>query len=107
MRVGHLLAASLAAASVFAGCASAPPPERTAGSGLVIEGDVLARTLAFHDLERLGTVEVEWHHKNELGRFEAVPLEAVLRSVGVEPGTTGPNVPPSEKRAAWKFAVVA
>lgn len=76
-------------------------------SDLRIDGDVPARTLSMHDLEALSPVRVEWTHKGETRSCRAVPLETVLRAVGVDPGSMASGVAPAEKRAGWKFAVVA
>ena len=65
------------------------------------------RRLTLEDLERLGPVEVEWTHKGETRRYDAIPMHALLESAGVEPGAMGPDVRPTEKRTGWKLAWIA
>jgi Oxidoreductase molybdopterin binding domain len=74
---------------------------------LHVDGDAGVRDLSIADLRALGEVEVAWTHKGNVRTFSAVPLEAVLRSFGVEPGEMASAPSTAEKRAAWKFAVVA
>src|SRR5262245_60328713 len=74
-------------------------------TALRIDGDVPARTLAIEDLQRLGPVDVEWTHKGESHRYEAVPMETLLRAVGVDPDAgaldaAGAKPRPSDKKPA-------
>src|SRR5262245_1994265 len=93
-RLVTLLFALLSLACSATGVAEGP------SSTLEIDGDVPARTLTLEDLQQLGAAEVEWTHRGETRKYRAVPLEAVLRSAGVEPGAMGPDVPPPDKRPA-------
>src|SRR5262245_42159624 len=90
----------------IAACAGAPPRAQPR-PGLWIDGDVPARELTLAALEALGPRDVSWSHRGATRTFRAVPLEAVLRSAGVEPGEMGAGVPPERKRAGWKYVLVA
>lgn len=81
--------------------------DRTAAHGsLRLDGDISARSLSIEELRALGSVEVTWTHNDQAHVYTSVPIENVLRASGVDPGTMGPGVAASNKRAGWKFAVV-
>jgi hypothetical protein len=109
------LAMVLLSTSLLAACATthtaapAPAPSKVtpARTLLVIDGDVTAQTMSIDDLKALGATEVEWTQRGETHKLIAVPLEAVLRSAGVEAGEMGSSMAPTEKRAGWKLAVLA
>jgi hypothetical protein len=84
-----------------------PASAHATAAYLAIDGDVADRALGLADLERLGPVEVTWEHKGVSRRYRALPLEALLGAVGVEPGPMGSATDPREKRSGWKFVVVA
>jgi hypothetical protein len=89
----------------IAGCATQAVAPRNDVADLVIDGDVQERVLTIADLEALGAADVAWTHKENTTVYRAVPLEAVLRSAGVTPGEM--SGAPAEKRAGWKYAVLA
>lgn len=96
----------VAAACLLVGCAGTKASSSTS-SRLRVDGDVTARrTLSVEDVESMGLKDVEWGGEGETSVYQAVPLEAVLRCVGVEPGEME-AAKPKEKRPGWKFAVVA
>ena len=95
----------VAAACLLAGCAGTKASS-SPSSRLRVDGDVTARTLSVEDVESLGLKDVECSRKGETADFQAVPLEAVLRCVGVEPGEMN-AAKPVEKRPGWKLTVVA
>lgn len=80
---------------------------RAATDTILVDGDVPTKHVSVADLESLQPVDVKWTHKGETRTYRAVSLEALLRSVGVDPGSMAPGVSTGEKRAGWKFAVVA
>lgn len=73
---------------------------------LAIDGDLQSRVLSSTDLEKLGAVDVDWKHNEEVHTYRAVPLEVVLQSVGFDRGPMG-NTAPNQKRPGWKFVIVA
>jgi hypothetical protein len=95
----------VAAACLLAGCAGTIASSSTS-SRLRVDGDVTARTLSVEDVESLGLRDVAWTRNGESLAFQAVPLESVLRCVGVEPGDMN-AAKPADKRPGWKLAVVA
>lgn len=52
-------------------------------------------------------VDVLWTHKRSDRRFSAVPLEEILRIVGVAPGEMGTESLSEGERSAWKIDVIA
>src|SRR5262245_42636812 len=83
-------------------------PAGTAAYGLLqIDGDAGQRQMSSEDLRKLGTSEVEWNHKGKTRRFTAVPLESVLREIGLAPGPMEAGAAPAAKRPLWKYAGVA
>lgn len=99
------LAASSLACLVLS--CSAPGFSLASSDALRIDGDVTELTLSIDDLEQLDVVEVEWNHRGETRTFQAIPLESLLRSVGVEPGAMISGLPPADVRPGWKLAVIA
>ena len=93
------------AACLLVGCAGTKA-STSASTWLRVDGDVTARTLSVEDVEAMGLKDVEWSSKGETHVFQAVPLEAVLRCVGVEPGAMD-AAKPVDKRPGWKLTVVA
>lgn len=87
--------------------AAQPPSAPQAAGTLRIDGDVARRDLSVSDLEALGASDVTWSHRDQKHVFRAVDLDALVRSVGLEPGAMGGNVAPAEKRAGWKYVLVA
>jgi hypothetical protein len=73
-------------------------------SAIAVDGAVRARELTAADLEALGPREIVWNHKGAATTYRAVPLEAVLRAVGVEPGEM--SGAPRDKRPGWKHVAV-
>lgn len=102
----HGLAKVLALACLVAGCSSTKSAIAPT-SRLRVDGDVTARTLSVEDLEGIGLKDVQWDPKGESHAYRAVPLENVLRCVGIGPGEMSDATNPSEKRSGWKLAVVA
>src|SRR5262245_54509241 len=74
---------------------------------LRIDGDVPSVALTVEQLRALGVVDVLWNRKRSDRRFSAVPLEEILRSVGVVPGERGTETSPEAERTAWKIDVIA
>lgn len=86
----------------------APPrPSATQAAELRIDGECTRSSLSIEKLRELGAKDVRWTTEGVVREFKAVSLESILRSVGIVPGEMKESLPPSDKRAGWKFAVVA
>lgn len=57
-------------------------------------------------LLKLPSEELTWQAHGESGVSRAVPLEHILRSIGVEAGPGGKELSPAEKRPGLKYIVV-
>jgi hypothetical protein len=103
--------ASLAIAACAAPTPAAPASTAAAPhvsvSTLRIDGDAMPLDLRVEDLRQLSPVEFEWGHGGSTHHYVAVSLEALLRRAGLDPGAMNPSAAPAEKRASWKFVVVA
>lgn len=89
---------------LFIFCLPAPRAEQTS---VTLTGDLKttgAITLA--QLEKLEPEAITWNHKGTR-TFRGVPLERVIAAYGFEPGAMSADVPKREKRAGWKFIVLA
>lgn len=84
--------------------ASQPPSDPK----LLITGDLpTTGTLTVAALEQMSPEILSWSHNGKDWRFRAIRLESVLEKFGLDAGPKSNEVPISEKRSGYKFAIVA